>query len=311
MLFLFAGCKKTPEFIISRNDFDSLHLAPFVEPDFPFISTSMDLRDMAPGLPADNLVSRGIVMKLGDSTYACFDTDLLRWSVGWTGDFISITGVAMVSYDDFFSKKNKFPKVLGSPKMATGIYPGWELRESTWRDPRTKDPVDRKYVWGSIPEDLGRYDGLYLQNDAVLLKYSVGKIGILEQAKSESFERETAFIRNLRIEPHAEDLILHLAEVTNGRETISESGLAYIVSDVGDTVTVIGRIGSSEEITLEISDDQYLSAVFSGTEKAFDAGLVIWKGPRAKLDAFRTMLQDLTLVHISKEPIYMPPGSDK
>ncbi len=303
LFLMFVSCNKTPEYIISNNDFDSLQLAPFVEPNFPFISTSLDLRDMAPGLPADNLVSRGIVMMLGDSTYACFDTDLLRWSVGWTGDFISLTGMAQISYDDFFNKKNKFPKVLGSPKLATGIYLGWELGESTWQDPREKDPPDRHYAWGPISEELGRYDGLYLQNDGVVLKYSVDEVGILEKPGSQNFEGGTVFVRNLRIEPHTENLILHLAEVANGVETISETGFAYVYHDGRDTVTAIGLMGSIEEVGLEISDDQYLSAVFSGTGNAIDAGLVIWKGRADEIDAFKTILQHLTVKSISSEPL--------
>src|SRR5690625_2446412 len=162
LLIVMASCKNPPENIISHNDFDSLQLAPYVEPDFPFITTSMDLRNMSSGLPADNVVSRGIVTRLADSTYACFDTDLLRWSAGWTGDFISLTGMAQISYDDFFNKRNKFPKVLGKPKIGTGIYPGWESRKSTWEDPREKIPQHRNYAWGPVPESVGRYGGLYL-----------------------------------------------------------------------------------------------------------------------------------------------------
>src|SRR5690625_5137477 len=147
-LWLMAGssCDRTPENILSHNHYDSLELAPFVEPDFPYITTSMDLRDMAPHLPQDNVVSRGIVVLLDDSTYACFDTDLLRWAVGWTGEFISLTGMAQISYDDFFNNNNKFPQVLGNPHWATGLYPGWQAKQPTRQDPREKNPPDRNYA---------------------------------------------------------------------------------------------------------------------------------------------------------------------
>src|SRR5690625_5422674 len=132
-LWLMTGssCDRTPENILSHNHYDSLELAPFVEPDFPYITTSMDLRDMAPHLPQDNVVSRGIVVLLDDSTYACFDTDLLRWAVGWTGEFISLTGMAQISYDDFFNKKNKFQHDLLNSHRTSTQYSVSETKQLT------------------------------------------------------------------------------------------------------------------------------------------------------------------------------------
>lgn len=296
-LFFLGSCDRTPENIIHYNDYDSLELASFVESDFPFITTSIDLRNLSPGLPENNVVSRGIVMLLGDSAYACFDTDLLRWSVGWTGDFISMTGMAQISYDDFFNKNNKFPQVLGKPKLATGLYPGWESREVTRQDPRKKMPADRNYAWGPVPVEHGRYEGLYLQEDDIVLKYQVGEALILEKAVAEDFERGTIFIRNFRIEPDQQkDLYLHLAEVTDGLETNSELDYSYVVhGEDQDLVTAVGVIKGSEKVRLQVEDHRFLSAVFSEVDSPVEAGLAIWSGSYADIKDFENALTELNL----------------
>ena len=73
---------------------DSLQLASFVEPGFPYISTSVDARKLGGGFPKDNQAARTLALQLGDSAYACFDTDLLRWSVAWTGKFLPMVLMA-------------------------------------------------------------------------------------------------------------------------------------------------------------------------------------------------------------------------
>src|SRR5688500_12785289 len=70
----------------------------FVEPGFPFITTTLDAREMAATVSTNNVAVRCIALILGDSTYACFDPDLLRMSLGWQGDFVSMSTMAQVSY---------------------------------------------------------------------------------------------------------------------------------------------------------------------------------------------------------------------
>ena len=103
--------------------------ADFVEPDFPFITTTIDARSLHPALPDDNAVPRGVVVMLGDSAYAAFDPDLLRMSVAWSGEFLAMTTMAQISYQDSLNKDNQIPTVLGEPIAATGLYPGWSAGE--------------------------------------------------------------------------------------------------------------------------------------------------------------------------------------
>src|SRR5690606_36232412 len=131
-LLVFSGCgreenaeEETDEDLITEVNFEEAKFAPFVEPDFPFITTSMDGRNLGPGFPKNNIASRCIAIQLGNEAYACFDTDMLRWSVAWTGDFLPMVTMAQISYNDFHMKDNELPIIGGDPKIATGLYPGW------------------------------------------------------------------------------------------------------------------------------------------------------------------------------------------
>lgn len=295
-LIIWSSCDRTPENILHQNNYDSLDLAPFVEPDFPFITTSVDLRGLSAHLPHDNVVSRGIVVMVDDNTYACFDTDLLRWAVGWTGDFISLTGMAQISYDDFFNKNNKFPQVLGDPNWATGLYPGWETKNITREDPREKNPPDRNYAWGPIPESQGRFGGLYPQDDGVLLEYRIGEALIREKIASENFEGGTIFIRNLHINPEkSENLYLHLAEVTDGVETVSEENFSYVIhGENQDLITAVGRIDPTGTADILADDHRFLSASFSEIVSPTEAALVIWQGSADHLPEFQSKMENLS-----------------
>ena len=54
--------------------------APWVEPNFPYFSSTLDLRPQDPQAIPWNITPRGLILNLGDDCWACFDTDLLRVS---------------------------------------------------------------------------------------------------------------------------------------------------------------------------------------------------------------------------------------
>ena len=60
--------------------------AEFVEPGFPYFSTTFDARNLGKEWPANNLTIRAIIMDLGHGVHACFDTDLLRHCAGMEGE---------------------------------------------------------------------------------------------------------------------------------------------------------------------------------------------------------------------------------
>src|SRR6266702_7404758 len=73
---------------------------PWIEPDFPFFSSALDLRPQSPDAKEWNITPRGIVLNLGHDCWACFDTDLLRVSAIWTGKGVTEDSLAPLSYQN-------------------------------------------------------------------------------------------------------------------------------------------------------------------------------------------------------------------
>src|SRR5690625_3652676 len=77
-----------PEDIITEVQIDEDHqFAPFVEPEFPFIHTSLvvSVDEGETQIPDMNIVPRCLALILGESSYACFDMYMLRWAAACTG----------------------------------------------------------------------------------------------------------------------------------------------------------------------------------------------------------------------------------
>jgi hypothetical protein len=127
----------------------------------PFFSSTLG----AP-LPKGNISHKAISIRLGKDAAIAFDTELLRVSCGWTGDFIKIhpnrEGLA------------EHPDVAGNAVFGTVTGPGWAR-------PGTEDFSDpRKDKLGPLPTDWAKYRGLYAFEDQVILSYSVGDTEVLE-----------------------------------------------------------------------------------------------------------------------------------
>ena len=275
--FLLTGYTDTEKEILDRPD--SLELNPFVEPGFPFISTSIDARKLGNGFPKDNMAGRTLALQLGDSAYACFDTDLLRWSVAWTGKFLPMTLLAQVSYKDFFNKNNQVTTLTGRPLIATGSYAGWSAGKPEFQSSDTYQPT-----WRPLPAEKARWNGVYVFDKKAILNYSVGSTNIYEMPGSVTFDNQTAFTRTFQLEKPAETLFLTAAEITNATYSEVKNGVAYIYQGANrDTVTAVGIAGKGKSaLKTEVRDNRYLTIHVPAGSDASSMSIVIWKGP-AKL----------------------------
>ncbi|HXX94535.1 MAG TPA: DUF6797 domain-containing protein [Planctomycetota bacterium] len=114
-----------------------------------------------------NFANKGIAVLLDRSKQAsiCFDTELLKFTSGWTGGFIGWpSGRDGIEGQPAADGTVRF----GSRKNALGISKGGE-----WKDPR---PIP----YGPLPRDWGRYRGLYLHGDRVIFSYTAGDAQILD-----------------------------------------------------------------------------------------------------------------------------------
>src|SRR6185312_14474285 len=123
------------------------------------------------------------VITLGPNRDAsvCYDTDLLRVSLGWTGGYLN--------FGNYMKEINhpQPPQVAGTPAFGTKPGPGW-AKGGSFTDPRS-------HRQGPLSKDWAKYRGLYLHGDDVVLSYSVGDCSVLEMPGVESHEGAMIFTR--------------------------------------------------------------------------------------------------------------------
>ncbi|HEV8544140.1 MAG TPA: cytochrome c, partial [Verrucomicrobiae bacterium] len=200
--------------------------ADFVEPDFPFFSSTLDARRLGDGLPADNLTPRGLILNPGNGGWACFDIDLLRFSVLWAGQAVSAMSMAQISYHSPGTKskegQNDLPKIIGEPLLANGIYPGWRVGEdfspSFLTDPRAPCPDPKEVGRGALPPTVGRFNAARSTGSGVCLEYEIAGTLIREWMETRLQNGQTVFQRRFQLQPTQKPLWLML-----GRPPISEA----------------------------------------------------------------------------------------
>ena len=170
-----------------------------------------------------NVTHKAVSIRLGkDKKYAvAFDTELLRVSAAWSGDFLKITptreGLAGP------------PEVAGEVLFCTAPVPGWGIG-GDFSDPRS----DRL---GPMPPDRGKYRGLYLQGDKVIFSYTIGDCPVLDMFYAE----DRVIVRVIEMGPSKRPLKLRLAERAS-KEAGSWSNIIW-----GSSAFPPGTEGSNRE----------------------------------------------------------------
>jgi hypothetical protein len=127
-----------------------------------------------------NFANKGIAVELDREKPAavCFDTELLKFTSGWSGGFIGWpAGRDGIEGQPFADGTVRF----GSRRNALGV-----SKDGAWKDPR---PIP----YGPLPREWGRYRGLYLHGDQVVFSYTAGEAEVLDlpgyDAKTDTFTR--------------------------------------------------------------------------------------------------------------------------
>ncbi len=178
--------------------------APWVEADFPFFSSILDARAAGPGLPADNLAPRGLVLNLGGGLWAGFDPDLLRLVALWRGEGVTAAALAPGSYHDIARKtpggQEKLPQPAGNVWLATGVHPGWQLAGPLdLTDPRSPAPSPEEPGRGPLPPERGRFRAIHLLPDGAVLESEVAGVAVRERFFAAGTAAEPAIGRTLYI----------------------------------------------------------------------------------------------------------------
>ncbi len=188
--------------------------ADYLEPTSSWMGSTVDARKVPGYQIKDNLTIRGLVFRLGDGAYGCFDTDLLRWSVVWHGDFLSYRSMSTQSYFQVGKKNSGGQTALCAPTgqilTATGLYPGG-FEALTWlADPRKKGPEKRDLGRGPVPDENGKWISVQQSSTGPVLNYEIGTTLIKEQPFMKVTDEGADWVRILDIAPHDKDLVLVL-----------------------------------------------------------------------------------------------------
>jgi len=269
----------------------TLAVGPFIEPGFPFIVSTLDAGVKGGAFPARNLAVRCVVLMLDDDTHACFDTDLLRVAAAWRGGPMKLTTMAQVSYDKPFNKNNAIPQLVGTPIVATGIYPGWAGAEPAYTDPRPAGPNPTDVGRGPISAERGRWNGLHVVGKDAVLSYTVEGTDVAEQIGTASTDGQVGITRTFRTSAIARPITLVVAEVGDGAESSVDATTAVVLQGEGrDTATVVGVTGAPEGARLQVDSNRYVTLrIPAGRASTFR--VVAWRGRSADRAVVGAMLQ--------------------
>ncbi len=138
--------------------------------------------------PGDNVTMKGVVVTLNEekNAFICYDTDLMRVSLAWTGDYLMFG-----NYMREISHPQP-PEVAGTPVFGTKPGPGWATGDGSFDDPRPNKQ-------GPLPSKWAKYRGLYLHGRQVVLSYTVGDMTVLELPGVEQHGDKVVFTRTFHV----------------------------------------------------------------------------------------------------------------
>ncbi|HEY6227997.1 MAG TPA: c-type cytochrome [Verrucomicrobiae bacterium] len=151
--------------------------APFVEPDFPFFSSTLDARKAAPDCPTNNLIPRGLILNVGGDVHVCFDVDLLRIAAVWKGPGVTPVSMAQGSYEnENWGKKapegqGLLPKIVGEPLLLNSLLSGCGGEKALSSDPRPAEPDPTETGRGPLPAELGEFKAINFGKEGLSLEY--------------------------------------------------------------------------------------------------------------------------------------------
>ncbi len=182
---------------------------------------------------------RGLAVTFGADrrSHVCFDADLMRLSLAWTGDFL-----------EFGSTQIKIewpppPQVKGATVFSTKTAPGWA------KDGKFADP--RKNKQGPLPADWAKYRGLYRNGDDVIFSYTVGSTAVLEMPGVKTVADKTFFTRTIEVGPSKEKQIVAVANVPTG----AEPDVKKMNKDDGKRQAAILAAGSTNAVVAAFSGE--------------------------------------------------------
>lgn len=225
ILFLFiAVAAMVHEFGHAAEPSRTPAMPPWKAMDYgPYFSATLQV------LPG-NIANKGIAIRLDSGEgglargrqFVLFDTDTLRMAGGWTGsEFIDWRNIA------FTGEHEVHASIIGELAFANPDAPGWSGADGAFADKRVVGRDGQRY--GPMPRSWGRWKGLYVHGNRVVLSYEVNGSAVLESA---SVEGQT-FVRTLNVGPRQADLMVQVAHQTDSEPVLRRVSAAERMIEIG------------------------------------------------------------------------------
>ncbi len=223
--------------------------------------------------PTNNIVMKGLAIRVSTNASVLFDTELLKVSAGWTGRYMTTKGVA------FDGAHGEHPRINGDQIFGSRPLPGWADISGNFSDPRPEKP------FGPLPSERARYDGLYVNGQTVTLAYTVLGTKVYEKPGLIERGEDLAFERTFQIDGAKTPLTMLVCDVAGASGSVD--GLRATLTK-GDEQTVVGLVGAPAGAKLETMNDDTIVLKLP-RDAAGTFSVVIWRGAKADAGKFAAL----------------------
>ncbi|MEP6662833.1 MAG: DUF6797 domain-containing protein, partial [Verrucomicrobiota bacterium] len=259
--------------------------------------TKWDVMDTGPfftcGFAGKYPAVKAISIKLGKNNEAavCFDTELLRMTMGWTGGFLKLPSGR--------GGLEGIPEPIGTPIFWTPNVPGW-AKDGSFADPRPKrrdnkasgfpnSPADIPY--GSLPKDWAHYRGLYLHDEQVILSYTVGKSDVLEMPEMEIKNGLRIFSRTFQIKGSGSPMSLLVCESGKAATQVEKNLVSFFPENgTNEIFGAAAFVGAPKDTTWETNSQGWLVLHLPKTRKNFSFKVLLASSEKIDLIKFHAAL---------------------
>lgn len=159
------------------------------------------------GKPDENLILKGLSIRLGTNAGVCFDTETLDYVAGWTGGFIDVSKSSIA-------------------QTAQGSSPVFPAGQKQFALPPFANRVRQ-----------GIFKGHSIHGEQVVLHYQINLVDILDLPGVEEIDGSTVFTRTLQVEAPTRPLRLPIAQ--NQLITLRDpSGRCFLETNEAKTVSL-------------------------------------------------------------------------
>ncbi len=206
----------------------------------PFLSSHMD---------ATPKINKAVSINLGNGATVCFDTEMCKLALGWTGGFVKLP----VGRDGL----EGMPKPGGTNILfTTPSGPGWADGDGNFSDGR---PEFKGRKYGPLPREHAKWKGIYLDGNTTVLSYTVGKASVLE---THAFTNGV-FVRELKVSSSRRPLTALICEAKGG--AVVNGGAARIPQGAHELIVhVLGTggelaYGSNNSVVLKVEGNAHVA----------------------------------------------------